>query len=106
MTDIWRSFIAQRILWEYGYGILFHSSTVYQNRNDHNLIEDFEDEIPGYLNNGIIFRELVNLKLSDQKRDIIRNLQKCYKRLIDIKVIGKDEIKVLKAWEKDIENFY
>jgi hypothetical protein len=49
-TDIWRSFIGQRCLWEIGEGVTFHSpSEVYQDRNEHDLLKDFEDEIPGYL---------------------------------------------------------
>ena len=51
MTDIWRSFVAQRIAWENGWSILFHNATVFQERNEHSLIRDFEEEIPGYLNN-------------------------------------------------------
>ena len=51
MTDIWRSFVAQRIAYLNGWNILFHRATVTQERNEHNLLKDFEDEIPGYLNN-------------------------------------------------------
>jgi hypothetical protein len=51
MTDIWRSFVAQRCLWELGQGVVFHASTVYQERNAHRLLRDFEDEVPGYLLN-------------------------------------------------------
>jgi len=35
MTDIWRSFIAQRIAWTCDWSILFHNSTVIQKRNAH-----------------------------------------------------------------------
>ena len=51
MTDIWRSLIAQRIAWENGWSILFHEATVRQERNDHHLMDDFADEVPGYLHN-------------------------------------------------------
>jgi hypothetical protein len=47
MTDIWRSFIAQRIAWTNNWGILFHEPTVSQERNEHNLMRDFKDEMPG-----------------------------------------------------------
>ena len=51
MTDIWRSFIAQRIAWENDWHILFHEPTVEQDRNEHALLKDFSDEVPGYLHN-------------------------------------------------------
>src|SRR5204863_4881711 len=47
MTDIWRSFIAQRIAWTCDWSVLFHNSTVWQERNEHSLLKDFEDEVPG-----------------------------------------------------------
>ena len=46
MTDIWRSFVAQRIAWANGWAILFHEPTVWQDRNEHNLMRDFRDESP------------------------------------------------------------
>ena len=63
MTDIWRSFIAQRILWENDSNLLFHSASAEQDRNEHNLLKDFKDEVPGYENNQLIIDILTNLKL-------------------------------------------
>ena len=40
MTDIWRSFVAQRIAWENGWAVLFKSPDVYQDRNEHSLMRD------------------------------------------------------------------
>jgi hypothetical protein len=39
---------APHALWENGWHILFHGATVRQERNDHDLMRDFADEIPGY----------------------------------------------------------
>ena len=47
MTDIWRSFVVQRILWENEWRLSFHSLTAYQERNAPSLMRDFEDEISG-----------------------------------------------------------
>jgi hypothetical protein len=51
MTDIWRSFVAQRVLWVNGHSVVFRAATVRQVRNEHNLQKDFIDEIPGYTYN-------------------------------------------------------
>ena len=51
MTDIWRSFVAQRCLWEMEMGVVFHPAEVIQDRNPHDLMRDFKDEIPGYNGN-------------------------------------------------------
>ncbi|HEY0030441.1 MAG TPA: STELLO glycosyltransferase family protein [Bacteroidia bacterium] len=102
MTDIWRSYVAQRISWECGWNILYHEPTVWQERNAHNLMKDFEDEIPGYSNNFNICKELQALSLKPGQENICDNLITCYQKLIDINVIGKEEMILLKAWISDI----
>ena len=101
MTDIWRSFIAQRLAWTCDWSILFHQSTVQQERNDHNLMNDFRDEIPGYNNNKHIFNSLRNLKLIGGVENIQTNMIKCYEKLIDLKLILPDELILLNDWIDD-----
>ena len=103
MTDIWRSFVTQRIAWENDWCVMFHDATVYQERNLHNLISDFESEIPGYLNNTKIARELGKLRLQPGADKIGSNLIKCYKVLIDMTIVGEEEIELLQAWLTDLE---
>ncbi len=54
MTDIWRSFVAQSVLWARKGQVAFHSASVIQERNEHDLMEDFQDEVDGYLHNEAI----------------------------------------------------
>ena len=102
MTDIWRSYVAQRIAWECGWSVLYHESTVWQERNEHNLMKDFEDEIPGYSNNLNICKELQALVLKPGKEHIYENLIVCYQKLIEINVVGKEELTLLNAWIADL----
>jgi len=103
MTDIWRSFIAQRIAQTCGWSILFHSSTVRQVRNDHSLMSDFKDEIPGYLNNLKMVQTLQDLDLQDGAEHISVNLLTCYQSLVRMEWIGRPELELLDAWLKDLE---
>ena len=84
MTDIWRSFVAQRCIWEIGGAVVFHSSTVRQDRNEHSLLRDFEDEVPGYLLNNRIRLALEALSLDD--KDMLRNVTRCYEALVKEKL--------------------
>jgi hypothetical protein len=102
MTDIWRSFVAQRVAWTCGWPVLFHSATVWQERNDHNLMKDFSDEISGYLNNNKIYESLRDLNLKVGIEYIPENMRSCYQKLIDLTLVEPDEIKLLDAWLKDI----
>lgn len=102
MTDIWRSFVAQRIAWTCDWSILFHKATVYQERNQHNLLRDFEDEIPGYLNNPEICEELQGLNLKTGPENIFDNLYLCYERLAGKEYVDSKELKLLDCWIRDL----
>lgn len=104
MTDIWRSFVAQRIAWENGWHILFHEPTVWQDRNEHNLMRDFADEIPGYLHNERICRTLEDLPLNGGVGNIPQNLVRCYEALVSLEVIGAEELPLIAAWIADLEH--
>jgi len=103
MSDIWRSFIAQRIAWLNGWGILFGEPTVRQERNVHNLLRDLEDEIPGYLHNRRICEALEALVLEAGIGKIGGNLKVCYEKLVGMSLIGREELRLLDAWLEDIE---
>ncbi|MFM2208006.1 MAG: hypothetical protein RL213_1981 [Bacteroidota bacterium] len=102
MTDIWRSFVAQRIAWENGWHILFHAATVYQERNMHNLLRDFADEVTGYLNNGRIADALAGLRLKNGIAALGENLSTCYEKLVEMELVGREELYLVEAWTKDL----
>jgi hypothetical protein len=102
MTDIWRSFVAQRIAWTCGWPILFHQSTVWQERNEHNLMSDFRDEISGYNNNLQIMKSLSDLELKQGVENIPENMKLCYDALINLGLVGNQEAILLDGWLKDI----
>jgi hypothetical protein len=58
MDDIWGSYYCQ----SQGHKVVYSFPTVYQQRNDHDLIQDFSREVTGYENAHKIVREPHNLK--------------------------------------------
>ena len=102
MTDIWRSFIAQRCLWAMGYGVVFHGPEMFQERNPHDLLRDFEQEIPGYLGNSKICALLEGLQLSGKLSDAGQNLCRCYEALIAAGFVPAEEMALVEAWLKDV----
>lgn len=103
MTDIWRSFVAQRIAWANGWSILFHEPTVWQERNEHNLMRDFADEVPGYINNARIAAELDRLPIKRGLAEIPDNLRICYQMLARLELVDRKEIELLEAWLNDLK---
>ena len=102
MTDIWRSFVAQRIAWANGWSILFHEPNVWQERNDHSLIRDFADEVPGYLNNRAMCAKLDALDLKAGAEAMPDNLRICYRALVEAGWVGEQEPPLLDAWLEDL----
>lgn len=104
MCDIWRGFVAQRIAWENGWHIMFHEATVWQERNSHDLMRDFDQEIIGYLNNKRIVESFERLPIKKGAENMPENLQLCYEALMRMNLVGNDELSLLDAWLSDIQN--
>jgi hypothetical protein len=103
VTDIWRSFIAQRCLWELGYGVEYHGPESFQDRNAHNLLRDFEEEIPAYLNNNRLTSILERLQLSSGADRIGDNLHRCYAALVSAGIVPAQEMPLVEAWLVDVD---
>ncbi len=101
MTDIWRSFVAQRCLWAMGHGLVFHGPEMFQDRNPHNLMRDFEQEVPGYLHNEKIRQTLEALQLKAGPEAVAENCRACYEALIAAELVPSTERSLLVAWLDD-----
>jgi hypothetical protein len=101
MTDIWRSFVAQRVLHHLGHPVMFHECTVWQERNDHSLHRDFCDEVPGYVNNHEIRDALMGLDFGTSS-NIFHMLEQSYECLMSRGWVGREEETLLKTWIADL----
>jgi len=102
MSDIWKSFVAQRCLWAMGFGVVFHAPEVVQERNEHNLMKDFADELPGYLQNARIAEVLEWLELASGANAVGDNLHRCYEALIGEGIFPKEEAVLVEKWLEDV----
>ncbi len=99
-TDILRGYITQRLLWENDLYIGFMKATVYQERNNHNLMKDFEDEIESYLNIKSIVELLDSLDYSSKA---LSNIELVYQLLVDNDFVKQSELMAVKAWMSDMQ---
>ena len=105
-TDIWRGFIALRVMEVYNWKLSFLESTVVQKRNLHNLINDFQLEYPVYKDTKYFNKTLSRINLSDKRKNILINIFKCYEGLINNKILEKNELDLVYRWASDIYNIY
>lgn len=101
-TDILRGFVAQPILWAHGLRLGFASATVYQERNPHNYMKDFESEVPMYL----FSEKSVQLAFESVSPDnsMIINLYKVYETLGNYGIVSEKEINILQAWNNELSS--
>ncbi len=98
MTDIWRSFVAQVCLWSNNQQLVFHSATVLQERNEHNLMRDFADEVDGYLNNARIIDCLARVLNTHRGQPLSDVVRAAWMSLRDIGIIKDIELEIIDAW--------
>lgn len=102
MTDIWRSYIAQHLLYQLGGGVVFRNSSVYQVRNQHDLLQDFNEEISGYLGAEKFVAILSKIKLKHDLNSMNSNMKIVYEELIKNRYFHETEIRLLELWQKSI----
>jgi len=100
-TDILRGYITQRILWEQDLYLGFTNATVYQNRNVHDLMRDFKDEVECYLGVKAIVDMLEKIKLNG---DPIAMMVAVYEHLASNGHVKKSELQMLNDWLNDFEH--
>lgn len=101
VEDILRGYIAQRIIWEIGGNLFFGSPITYTaNRNPHNFLKDFENELSLYLQTEKLINILDSISLT---HDINKSLIKIYSVLAKEKFVTNEEVKLVNLWIKEVE---
>jgi hypothetical protein len=94
MTDIWRSFVAQAGLWSQHQQLAFRSATVVQERNEHNLMRDFRDEVDGYLMNARIAEILASVRAESLPMFV----RAAWQALHRDGIVKSEEVRIVDAW--------
>ena len=99
-TDILRGLIAQPVMWAAGFRLGFLGATVFQDRNEHDYLRDFESEIPCYLETERVV-DAVGGAVSGGA-SVAENLHSAYRALLDQKIVVADELRLLEVWLDDL----
>lgn len=98
-TDILRGYVAQRGLTAMGLHLGFTHATVYQERNDHDLMRDFRDEVECYVGIHEVVRCLHACDLAGHPLD---DLLVMYANLAKESLVPDREISIVEAWIEDL----
>jgi len=92
--DILKMYVAQRCLWELDKNMAVCSPFFYQERNQHNLLDDFNSEISMYLQTSKLIDILQSIKLEGKKEDLLT----IYKELFNNGIVDSSELDILSEW--------
>lgn len=97
VSDIWRGYVANRLLWSRGHRIAFTWPHVTQHRNAHSYIQDFHAEQPLYSQT----KDLISLlqHLGDEQMSI-----EGAHRAMEVAGLAADT-RLAEAWARDIAEF-
>jgi len=101
-TDILRGYIAQKIIWNNDAVIGFTGPSVYQERNEHDLMSDFKDEVSMYT--GV--EKVVDLLNRFDTKDVSNALLEIYEAMVNISEVKPNEMEVLSAWLSDVKKYH
>lgn len=100
VCDIWRGYITQRLLWDIGGILCFMPAIVVQKRNEHNLINDFSQEIDLYIKSGSLVNFLIGW--SSDLPTLEGRICALNQALIEKKFYLEKERELLHAWLQDL----
>ncbi len=99
VADIWRGYIAQKLIWEKGLKLAFSGPNAIQDRNDHSLMNDFVLEQALYLQ-GSALVEYLSIPSSYHPLGSIYAL---YTGLVKEGFVEEPELVLLEAWLSDLK---
>jgi len=100
-TDILRGLVAQPYMWANGYALGFCAAGVYQERNVHNLLKDFESEIPCYLHPYAVI-DCCRRAAEETRGDLPAYMVEAYRELIRAGLVPEVEREGVRIWLEDL----
>ena len=108
VSDIWRSYIANKLMIPTGYQLAFTSPIVTQFRNPHSYSKDFYNELDLYNSANKLIELLAEIEIGAYKKDGDETLDEAYLRVFKDVVrkdlLGHEDLALSKAWIHDLKS--
>jgi hypothetical protein len=101
VTDIWRGLVATAVAQSRGWPIAVLPPTVRQERNPHDLMKDFVDEIPGYVENARLMDRLTGAVSG--ARNLSDGLTQAYRAIVSMGLAPHRELELIAAWNESLD---
>lgn len=97
-----RSYISQRLMWQYGIRVAFTRPFVNQERSPHNYLKDFHAELPLYLRAGGLIDFLRNWRPSSERLSLPAQYEELTIALYEHDILEYDDVILAQAWLDDL----
>jgi hypothetical protein len=101
VSDVWRGYVAQRLIWEWGAALVFSGPNAVQKRNPHCLMNDFFLEQALYLSAGALVHFLGEW-VYDGAGGPSQMMFSLFQDLIQHQFLEERELPLLSAWLMDL----
>ena len=101
VSDIWRSYFTQKVMWERNKLMAFCPAIVNHIRNQHRLIKDFDAEMPLYTQAEALLKFLN--EWTPEKKDIPGILEEMYIEMYERGIVELKDVEFMQMWIKDLE---
>lgn len=101
VADIWRGYFAQKLIGLLGMQVAFSGPNAIQDRNEHNLLRDFKDELDLYLKSGSLVAFLSQWQAASSQPEAM--MLALYQDLASAGFIAQQEIELCTAWLADFK---
>lgn len=101
VADIWRGYWAQRLLWDLGGQLCFTQSNAYQERNEHDLLKDFIEELDLYLKVDPLI-DFLN-KWKSNSLTFEERMIELFEQLVEKNFIKTNDLDLVVAWILDLK---
>ena len=103
VSDIWRSYILTRLLWETDQHIAFTPPIVTQYRNPHSYQQDLEDEADLYYRCDELLTYLAQWKRPDSANFMQEAYLNLVSGLVEMQFFSQSDEQLVKAWVEDLD---
>ena len=102
VSDIWRSYAAQRLMWLCGQQVVFSAPWVAQFRNVHDYLADYEAERPLYSQAGELVRYLRAWRPPGAASTLPECIEALYIDLFEVGIIEEGDVELVQRWLEDL----
>lgn len=100
VSDIWRSYLTQKLLWEVGQLVAFHPAHVVHDRVEHDYLKDFQSEQDLYLKVPAMVSFLAHW--TSNAPTLVERLEQLWAALYSRGFVELGDLKLAQAWIRDL----